>query len=83
MAVRDCHDLAPFATACWTNAIAPFGPREGDVDEGLFQPEFASGQQVFAERPQYAVQHPRPLPLRDPALRSRLELQALSNSLQL
>jgi hypothetical protein len=25
MAVRDCHDLAPFATACWTNAIGPFG----------------------------------------------------------
>ncbi len=27
MAVRDCHDLAPFAAACWTNAIAPlFAP---------------------------------------------------------
>jgi hypothetical protein len=24
MAVRDCHDLAPFTAACWTNAIAPF-----------------------------------------------------------
>src|SRR3989442_5522721 len=24
MAVRDCHDLAPFAAARWTNAIAPF-----------------------------------------------------------
>ena len=36
MAVRDCHDLAPFAAACWTNEIAPFGPREGDVDEGPF-----------------------------------------------
>src|SRR6266567_2589627 len=24
MAVRDCHDLGPFAAACWTNAIAPF-----------------------------------------------------------
>jgi len=27
MAVRDCHDLAPFAAARWTNAIAPlFAP---------------------------------------------------------
>ena len=24
MAVRNCHDLAPFAAACWTNTIAPF-----------------------------------------------------------
>jgi hypothetical protein len=24
MAVRDCHDLAPFAAACWTNSTAPF-----------------------------------------------------------
>jgi hypothetical protein len=59
MAVRDCHDLAPFAAACWTNAIAPFCPAEGGVDEALVQPEFASGQQVFTQRPQDAVQHPR------------------------
>ena len=27
MAVCDCHDLAPFAAACWTNAITPlFAP---------------------------------------------------------
>ena len=24
MAVRDCHDLGPFAAACWTNCTAPF-----------------------------------------------------------
>jgi hypothetical protein len=24
MAVRNCHDLAPFAAACWTNCTAPF-----------------------------------------------------------
>src|SRR5260370_5481374 len=23
-AVRDCHDLGPFAAACWTNCTAPF-----------------------------------------------------------
>jgi len=24
MAVRNCHDLGPFAAACWTNSTAPF-----------------------------------------------------------
>jgi hypothetical protein len=24
MAARDCHDLAPFAPACWTHCTAPF-----------------------------------------------------------
>ena len=24
MAVRNCHDLGPFAAACWTNCTAPF-----------------------------------------------------------
>src|SRR5271166_3171401 len=24
MALRNCHDLAPFAAACWTNSTAPF-----------------------------------------------------------
>src|SRR5260370_15593227 len=24
MALRNCHDLGPFAAACWTNCTAPF-----------------------------------------------------------
>ena len=27
MAVRNCHDLGPFAAACWTNTRPPFWPR--------------------------------------------------------
>src|SRR5258708_34059508 len=34
-AVRDCHDLGPFAAACWTNCTAPFfAPSFGGAKKG-------------------------------------------------
>ena len=40
-----------------------FCPREGGVNERLLQSEFSARQQVFAQRPQDAVQHAGLLPL--------------------
>ena len=61
-AVRYCHDLGPFAGACWTNYTAPSRPAEGGVDEGFGQVQLPARQQIFGQRPQYldqrAFQHP-------------------------
>ncbi len=51
MAVRDCHNVATFAKARWTNSVTPFRPSKRGIDEAFFQPVFPSGQQGFAERP--------------------------------
>ena len=50
MAVRNCHDLGPFAAACWTNSTAPFfAPLKEAWIESLGQVEVAASQQILGQ----------------------------------